>query len=137
MSERTRRTSDLLDAGTIGASIEVVMRWHRSRRQPEPRSVYPTFLLIGSNKGGTTSLWHYLAQHPDVFMSPIKEPMYFSYLPVKTEGHPFASDAVRTWSEYIQLFEPGRSFLARGEASTAYLPNPLVPPRIHLELPNV
>jgi hypothetical protein len=136
----TRITFTSMDVRTIGTSIDIVMRWHLSRRHPEPGPVHPTFLLIGANKGGTTSLWHYLSQHPDVFMCLNKEPMYFSFVPAQPKGRTddaFASDAVRTWSEYEQLFEPGRSFLARGEASTGYLRNPLVPARIHLKLPSV
>jgi hypothetical protein len=38
----------------------------------------PNFLIIGAAKAGTTSLYHYRRQHPDVYMSPGKEPDYFS-----------------------------------------------------------
>jgi hypothetical protein len=38
----------------------------------------PNFLVIGAAKCGTTSLYHYLKQHPEVYMSPIKEPNHFS-----------------------------------------------------------
>jgi hypothetical protein len=38
----------------------------------------PNFLIIGAAKSGTTSLYHYLRQHPDVFMSPMKEPSYYT-----------------------------------------------------------
>lgn len=38
----------------------------------------PNFIVVGANKGGTTSLYHYLKQHPEVYLSPIKEPHYFS-----------------------------------------------------------
>lgn len=41
-------------------------------------SVEPNFLIIGANKAGTTSLYHYLKVHPDIFMSNIKEPLYFA-----------------------------------------------------------
>ena len=121
-------------------NLRVVTRRQLVGRRPKRKPAGPTFLLIGSNKGGTTSLWHYLAQHPEVFMCPIKEPMYFSNLPVSPQGRSddeFLTDAVHTWSEYQSLFDPGSSFLARGEASTSYLPNPLVPARIHAKLPNV
>ena len=40
-------------------------------------NILPNFLVIGAAKCGTTSLYHYLKQHPDVYMSPIKEPNYF------------------------------------------------------------
>ena len=38
----------------------------------------PNFFIVGAPKAGTTSLYHYLAQHPDIYMSPLKEPTYFS-----------------------------------------------------------
>src|SRR5215217_7116747 len=38
----------------------------------------PNFFIVGAQKAGTTSLYHYLDQHPQIYMSPIKEPCYFS-----------------------------------------------------------
>lgn len=38
----------------------------------------PTFLVIGAMKAGTTSLFHYLADHPDVAMPWMKEIDFFS-----------------------------------------------------------
>lgn len=38
----------------------------------------PNFLVVGAAKCGTTSLYYYLKNHPDVYMSPIKEPNHFS-----------------------------------------------------------
>jgi len=38
----------------------------------------PNFFLVGAPKAGTTSLYHYLDQHPEIYMSPIKEPCFFS-----------------------------------------------------------
>ena len=40
--------------------------------------VLPNFLVIGVVKGGTTSLYDYLHQHPDVYMSPVKETNHFA-----------------------------------------------------------
>jgi hypothetical protein len=40
--------------------------------------VLPTFLVIGAMKAGTTSLWGYLSEHPQVFMAPDKELNFFS-----------------------------------------------------------
>ena len=42
-----------------------------------PSSRLPNFLLIGAMKAGTTSLWHYLRSHPQVFMPDVKEVMFF------------------------------------------------------------
>jgi len=38
----------------------------------------PNFFIVGAAKAGTTSIFNYLNNHPDVYMSPIKEPHYFS-----------------------------------------------------------
>ena len=37
----------------------------------------PNLLVIGAMKGGTTSLWEYLRQHPSIHMSPTKEIHFF------------------------------------------------------------
>lgn len=39
----------------------------------------PSFLIVGTAKAGTTSLYAYLDQHPEVFMSEVKEPHFFSW----------------------------------------------------------
>ena len=38
----------------------------------------PNFFIVGAPKCGTTALYTYLAEHPDVFMPTFKEPHYFS-----------------------------------------------------------
>ena len=38
----------------------------------------PNFFLVGVVKGGTTSLHRYLDQHPEIYMSPIKETNFFA-----------------------------------------------------------
>lgn len=37
----------------------------------------PNFFIAGAPKSGTTTLYRYLNEHRDVFMSPIKEPNFF------------------------------------------------------------
>ena len=74
----------------------------------------PDVFIVGAPKCGTTSMYHYLRQHPDVFMPPKKEP------------HSFASDLdapyfVRAEQEYLALFEEGAWAKRVGEASTWYL----------------
>ena len=38
----------------------------------------PNFFLVGAPKAGTTSFYRHLGQHPEVYLSPIKEPGYFA-----------------------------------------------------------
>ena len=37
----------------------------------------PDFFIIGAPKAGTTALHAALARHPQLFVSPVKEPKYF------------------------------------------------------------
>jgi hypothetical protein len=82
--------------------------------KPGPR---PNFFIVGAPKAGTTALYSYLAQHPQVFMSRPKEPQFFSG---DIRGN---QRNVTTLSEYLHLFEDADA-LAIGEASTCYLASP-------------
>jgi hypothetical protein len=75
----------------------------------------PTFFIIGAAKAGTTSLHHYLDQHPQVQMSVIKEPNFFSG---PANGIPYPVGRVDRLDEYEGLFDP--AFEVRGEASPSY-----------------
>jgi len=85
----------------------------------------PNFLVIGANKGGTTSLYHYLTAHPEVFKPAIKEPMFFNhYLSEGEDGEFRAQKVIKTKTSYAKLFEGSENFKAAGEFSTSYLANP-------------
>ncbi|HEY1449592.1 MAG TPA: sulfotransferase [Solirubrobacteraceae bacterium] len=86
------------------------------------RTSLPTFVVIGALKCGTTSLQHYLVQHPEVQMPARKETNFFSGEP---EGAPYAKGHKRVASlrEYEALFDPAAS--ARGEASPNYTAHPV------------
>jgi hypothetical protein len=96
--------------------------------------VLPTFFIIGATKAGTTSLSNYLARHPEIHMSPIKEPHFFVQ---PGDGLPYVRDRVATNEEYEKLF--ATSLEVRGEASTSYSHYPArggVPERISSRIPN-
>ena len=93
----------------------------------------PNFLIIGAAKAGTTSLYHYLRQHPDVYMSAVKEPAYYASASVAT-AH---SGRVGTRDEYERLFAAATTERARGEASPQYLNDEAAPGRIAADLPDV
>ena len=96
---------------------------------PVKKISLPDFVIIGANKAGTTSVAHYLNQHPRIQISRVKEPMFFSSdadnistREGATLDKPFFAI---TLDEYSSMFEPrklGAKLL--GEASTAYLANP-------------
>lgn len=74
-----------------------------------PRVGLPTFLIIGAQKCGTSSLWAYLRQHPDVFVPPVKELNFFSA----------PGDHVDL-ERYARWFEDAAGAIAVGEASPNY-----------------
>ena len=80
----------------------------------------PNLFIIGAPKSGTTSLYEYLRGHPDVFMSPMKEPFYFS--PDVTSG-PRRRQLRHGRDEraYLELFADARDERWLGEASTGYM----------------
>lgn len=87
----------------------------------------PDFLIIGAQKAGTSSLFHYLAQHPDID------------LPSNKELHFFDLQYENGIEWYSTLF-PKKKFLSRqitGEATPYYLFHPLVAERIHAHYPSI
>lgn len=101
----------------------------------------PTFIIIGAAKAGTTALYWYLAEHPQVFMSPLKEANYFAYGVDESEkllyGDPeLHKFPVRTLSAYSELFEGVDDEIAVGEASPIYIECPEAADRIATTLPN-
>ncbi|HEX3577644.1 MAG TPA: sulfotransferase, partial [Thermoanaerobaculia bacterium] len=91
----------------------------------------PNFLIIGAAKSGTTSLYHYLRQHPDVFMSPVKEPNYYS------DDDNLLPTAIRSRANYEKLFAGAKGERARGEATVRYLNAITGVERIYADLPDV
>jgi hypothetical protein len=79
----------------------------------------PTFFIIGAPKAGTTSLHHYLDQHPEIQMSAIKEPRFFA---LPETGSAELPGRVATRGEYEALFDP--AVAVRGESSTDYAAHP-------------
>jgi hypothetical protein len=101
----------------------------------------PTFLIIGAGKSGTTSLYHYLRQHPDVYMSPVKEPLFFAFTGQRLtcagpEDAKINSRAITSLDRYQALFREGTGRIALGEASSAYLYYPAAAERIRRLVPD-
>jgi len=93
----------------------------------------PTFFIIGAPKAGTTSLHHYLDQHPEVQMSAVKEPQFFSG---PANGIPYRMGRIEDLGRYEELFDP--AVRVRGEATAEYAVSPRragVPERIKAMVP--
>jgi hypothetical protein len=87
--------------------------------------VMPNFLIIGAAKAGTTSLHYYLSQHPQVYMSSVKEPRFFALEGEKLNFRNPDQDINRTsitrLEDYQKLFQNVTDEIAIGETSPLYL----------------
>jgi hypothetical protein len=95
----------------------------------------PNFFQVGQPKSGTTALHEFLGQHPDVFMSARKEPLYFCD-DFRKEGdavNPPASYKfdIRAEEQYLKLFSDAGDARIRGESTTHYLYSRVAAARIH------
>jgi len=102
----------------------------------------PNLFIVGAAKAGTTSLYHYLKSHSEVYVSPIKEPnyfgkdikwnyfrkenkentrldvnKYFSKKPLEQRHIAF----IESEANYLKLFEGSEKFKVKAEFSTSYL----------------
>ena len=101
----------------------------------------PNFIIIGSGKCGTTSLYHYLNQHPDIFMSPMKETNFFSFEEKQLDfrgigDYELTSSSVTKLKDYEDLFKSVTNEHAIGEASPVYIYDENTPTRIKNYIPN-
>ena len=95
-------------------------------RPRQPRT--PNFFIVGAAKSGTTSLWQYFRQHPDIFMPANpgwKEPSFYC----DTYG-------VASYEFYLSLFKDATTQKRIGEASTTYLSSPESAQKIHEAVPD-
>ncbi len=95
----------------------------------------PNFFIVGAPKAGTTSLYHYLESHPDIYMSPIKEPNYFSYEEIIRQNLFYKETKVGNTEDYESLFNNVTTEKAVGEASVSYLFYESVPAKIKKLVP--
>ena len=80
----------------------------------------PNLFIVGAPKSGTTSLYEWLRNHPDVYMSPFKEPCYFARdLAWESSGYYLRYGVDR--ERYLALFAAADGAPRVGEASTRYL----------------
>jgi hypothetical protein len=117
----------------------------------------PNFIIAGAPTSGTTSLHHCLSQHPQVYMSSIKEPNFFAAADMLTRDD-FLRDIKRDqaalkaylaspmvqparyrlteWGDYLRLFRNVSNQIAIGEASISYIWMPSAAPAIRAKLPH-
>lgn len=90
------------------------------------RPMVPGYLVVGTKRGGSTSLADWINQHPEV-------------APCRTRKgtHYFDVNHSRGWNWYLSRFEGSSpAWKITGEASPYYMFHPLAPERISRELPD-
>lgn len=95
----------------------------------------PQFLCVGGAKCGTTSLYEYLKQHPEIYLSDQKELHYFSYpeLSNLSQGPGMKhvlNGLIQTEASYRRQFSGAHSSQHCGDISPSYLIYPEAIPRI-------
>jgi hypothetical protein len=101
----------------------------------------PNFLVIGAPKAGTTTLNDALSQHPEIYMSPVKEAGFFwAYNQPIDFRAPGAVNLrnrlVTDLISYQELFKDVAGQKAIGEASVRYLASPQSPSLIRQFVPH-
>jgi Sulfotransferase domain len=87
------------------------------RHQVTISARFPDFFVVGHPKCGTTALYDMLCQHPQIYMSPIKEPRFF----VADDELRFPLMRQTTEEKYLSLFDGAEPGQITGEASPQYL----------------
>jgi len=94
---------------------------------------WPNLFLVGAPKAGTSSLYAYLTNTKGIYMSPIKEPNFFS-ITIFPENS--AAKPIRDKKKYLSLFKKGDDQKFLGEATPEYLSDIEAPKLIHKVSPN-
>lgn len=98
-------------------------------------------MLIGAVKAGSSSVYGYLGQHPDIYVSPQKETKFFQW---DGEAHRFSTkldqeiynNSIKTFDDYMGQFKGANGELAIGEATPSYLYNNKVAARAYRRFPD-
>lgn len=97
--------------------------------RPGSNIILPDFLILGAAKSGTTSLYFYLRQHPDIFLpQDVKEPGYLAFAECNSPQSNPATPYPNIWNSvvfqrerYLKLFSGAKPVQMVGEATPEYL----------------
>jgi hypothetical protein len=102
----------------------------------------PNFIVAGAAKAGTTSVYNCLSAHPQVYMSPMKEPYFFSFIdasPRFTGPHDEKTNTegiITSMADYERLFDGAVDYKAIGESSNSYMYHPHAAANIKKHIPH-
>lgn len=99
----------------------------------------PNFFIVGVAKSGTSSLFHYLGQHPQIYLSSVRAPNFFGLgdQPIPTYCGPVKHHHVKasTLADYQALFQNAQDAIALGEGSSFFNFTSRAAERIHGYVP--
>ena len=95
--------------------------------------VLPDFVVIGSSKSGTTSLHHYIIQHPSIIAE--RNVHFFEYIHTDSIEWYRAHFPTKVYKNFKKIIRKEK--LIVGEQTATYLFHPLIPKRIHDTLKTV
>lgn len=102
------------------------------------RQSLPTFCVIGVSKAGTTSLHHWMEEHPEIYLPrEVKELQFFCYKPDNPAHQRGSAYQVRTLDAYQALYRDASGYRARGDVSTLYFTDGETPHRIRELIPDI
>jgi hypothetical protein len=104
------------------------------RRLTARGRILPDFIIIGAQRCGTTSLYNYVADHPDVASAFMKETHFFDLHFAKGLGWYRAHFPSAVHRQTVQLLRHRRLFV--GEATPYYLFYPHAARRVRAVVPN-
>jgi hypothetical protein len=133
----TRFKSQLKDKVNPKSSIYPIARsLYRSYCNFEgPLHLLPNFIIFGVSRSGTTSLYQYLSQHPNIEPCAVKEPRYFDMYYDRGINW-YKMNFPSKFQKFVFTKIKHKKFIT-GEASGAYLQNPHAPKRIRSLDPNM
>lgn len=92
----------------IKIGIDFFIRFIKDTLNKNSLNLKPNFIISGFPHAGTTTLYYYLKQHPEIYFSKLKEPHFFTQY--------------YEWGEnwYLSHFKSNKKFPAVGEATPNY-----------------
>lgn len=101
------------------------------------------FFIVGAAKSGTTSLYKYLNQHPDVFFPNVKEPHYYATVKSSNKsmsrkpksGREYHDKNIDSKEDYLNLYKYSKGQKILADASPSYLWDKEAAKRIYKDNP--
>ncbi len=116
------------------ANVALDMNVRRRVASPEPwwsARHRPNTFVIGQPRAGTTSLFKFFSEHPDVYVPAVKETNYYSHWAEAVAG----SQGLR-YQDYLMYFQNARQQRVICDISPFYLSEPGVAMRLYRDRPD-